>query len=155
MGQNSAMKLMFAAPLALLAVLSVVTLGCADTSGSGGGVNVVKGPEPSSQPTSGISPDKEAEIQLLLQQRNPSTLKCYSDVLNEKHDRAFKGSVAILITLEPAGDSSKASDVKIVNSTLNDKEVHDCLIGKLKEFEFPKLDQGGTMQYVYHFQPAY
>ena len=41
----------------------------------------------------GIPPDKQAEIQLLLQQRDPSTLKCYNDVLNEKHDRAFKGSV--------------------------------------------------------------
>src|SRR6185436_19681175 len=87
----------------------------------------------------GIPPDKQAEIQLVLQQRDPSTLKCYSDVLNEKHDRAFKGSVAVIVTLEPSG---KASDVKIVNSTLNNKEVHDCLIEKIKEFEFPTLDHG-------------
>ena len=135
------------------AVLS--NLGCASSGETGEErVRIVR-PQEKAAEEGGIPPDKQAEIQLVLQQRDPSTLKCYSDVLNEKHDRAFKGSVAILLTLEPAGESSKASDVKIVNSTLNDKEVHDCLIEKLKEFEFPKLDHGGSMQYVYHFQPAY
>lgn len=130
-------------------------LGCASSGEtSEERVRVVHPPEKQAE-QGGIPPDKQADIQLTLEQRDPSTLKCYSDVLNEKHDRAFKGSVAILLTLEPAGESSKASDVKIVNSTLNDKEVHDCLIEKLKEFEFPKLDHGGSMQYVYHFQPAY
>ena len=156
MGQFSALKLMFAAPLAALAVLSIATAGCADTSGSGGGVNVVKGPEPSSSPTSGISPDKEAEIQLLLQQRNPSTLKCYSDVLNEKHDRAFKGTVIVLISLEPAGSQqSKVTDVKVIGGTMTDKEVTSCVVDKLKEFEYPDVVNAGTMQYVYRFEPAY
>ena len=127
-------------------------LGCASTGEPGEGrVRVVRNQEQSAE-QGGIPPDKQAEIQLVLQQRDPSTLKCYSDVLNEKHDRAFKGSVAVIVTLEPSG---KASDVKIVNSTLNNKDVHDCLIEKIKEFEFPKLDHGGSMQYVYHFQPAY
>ena len=126
--------------------------GCA-TSGEPGEERIrVVHPQEQVAEQGGIPPDKQAEIQLLLQQRDPSTLKCYGDVLNEKHDRAFKGSVAVLITLEPSG---KASDVKIVNSTLNDKEVHDCLIEKIKDFEFPTLEHGGTMQYVYHFQPAY
>ena len=132
------------------ALLSV--LGCATTGEPNEErVRVVRNQEQSAE-QGGIPPDKQAEIQLVLQQRDPSTLKCYSDVLNEKHDRAFKGSVAVIVTLEPSG---KASDVKIVNSTLNNKEVHDCLIEKIKDFDFPTLDHGGSMQYVYHFQPAY
>ena len=43
-------------------------------------------------PQGGVPPDKEAEIQLVLQQREVSTRKCYQDVLNEKHDRAFQGT---------------------------------------------------------------
>jgi hypothetical protein len=145
-----------AAQFAALALLFTVVGGCADTSGStGGGVNVVRGPEPSSQPTSGISPDKEAEIQLLLQQRNPSTLKCYSDVLNEKHDRAFKGTVIVLISLEPNGSQAKVSDVKVIGGTMTDKEVTSCVVDKLKEFEYPQVTNAGTMQYVYRFEPAY
>ncbi len=133
-------------------MLGSAVFGCA-TSGSGGEerVRVVRNEEKAAE-TGGISPDKQAEIQLLLQQRNPSTLKCYNDVLAEKHDRAFKGHVAVLIALEPSG---KASDVTIVNSNLNSKDVDDCLIAKIKEFEFPELEHAGSMQYVYHFEPAY
>lgn len=144
---------MLASAGVFVACAIVMTLGCATSDQAGGEerVTVVR-PQEQTAETGGISPDKEAEIQLLLQQRNPSTLKCYSDVLSEKHDRAFKGSVAVLVSLEPSG---KASDVKIVNSTLNNQEVHDCLIAKIKEFEFPQLEHKGSMQYVYHFEPAY
>jgi hypothetical protein len=132
-------------------ILGQAIFGCATAPPGEERVTVVR-PEDKIAETGGIPPDKEADIQLLLQQRNPSTLKCYSDVLSEKHDRAFKGHVAVLLTLEPSGH---ASDVAIVNSSLNNKEVHDCLIAKLKEFEFPQLEHGGSMQYVYHFEPAY
>ena len=141
--------------LAALAVLFAVTSGCAEGSAGGGGVNVVKNPEPSSSPTSGIPPDKEAEVQLLLQQRNPSTLKCYSDVLNEKHDRAFKGTVIVLLSLEPSGGQSKAADVKVIGGSMTDKEVTSCVVDKLKEFDYPEISTAGTMQYVYRFEPAY
>src|SRR3569832_960862 len=127
-------------------------LGCASSGEtSEERVHVAHPPEKQAE-EGGSPPDKQADIQLTLEQRDPSTLKCYSDVLNEKHDRAFKGSVAVLLTLEASG---KASDVKIVNSTLNNDEVQNCLIEKIKDFEFPTLDHGGSMQYVYHFQPAY
>jgi hypothetical protein len=125
-------------------------LGCA-TDPSAGRVQVIHPPEQVAE-AGGIAPDKQAEIQLLLQQREPSTTKCYSDVLNEKHDRAFKGSVSVIIVLEPSG---QASDVRIASSTLDNKEVHDCLIEKIKGFEFPQIEHSGSMQYVYQFQPAY
>lgn len=133
-------------------VLGAGIFGCATTSsGDDERVRVVRTEDKAAE-TGGIPPDKQAEIQLLLQQRNPSTLKCYNDVLAEKHDRAFKGHVAVMITLTPSG---QASDVGIVSSNLNSKEVTDCLISKLKDFEYPTLEHGGSMQYVYHFEPAY
>ena len=156
MGKISKMiRGLLVAQLAALAVLFAVTSGCAEGSAGGGGVNVLKNPEPSSSPTSGIPPDKEAEVQLLLQQRNPSTLKCYSDVLNEKHDRAFKGTVIVLLSLEPSGGQSKAADVKVIGGTMTDKEVTSCVIEKLKDFDYPEISAKGTMQYVYRFEPAY
>ena len=138
-----------------LPLLAVVAAGCAENAASGSGPRtIVKNDEKSSE-VSGIPPDKEAEIQLLLQQRNPSTLKCYSDVLNEKHDRAFKGTVVVLLTLEPSGANSKASNVKVVGGSMTNKEVTSCVIEKLKDFEYPELTASGTMQYIYKFEPAY
>jgi len=140
--------------LAGLALFSSVALGCAETdAGNTQTVHVVKTQEQSAQ-TSGISPDKEAEVQLLLQQRDPSTLRCYQDVLDEKHDRAFKGTVIVLLSLEPAGGSAKGT-AKVIGGTLNNKDVNDCLVSKLNEFEYPQIAQAGTMQYVYRFEPAY
>ncbi len=145
----------FGSPLAALALMSTLAFAaCAETDASGQNVRVVKNSPEVSAPTSGISPDKEAEMQLLLQQRDPSTLRCYQDVLDEKHDRAFKGTVIVLLSLSPSGGASKAS-AKVIGGTLDNNEVNDCLVEKLQDFEYPQIAQAGTMQYVYRFEPAY
>jgi len=153
MGSIAAMtRKLFGSEIAALALLSTLTVAaCAETSDSNErSVRVVKNQEVAAQ-TGGISPDKEAEVQLLLQQRDPSTLRCYQDVLDEKHDRAFKGTVIVLLELTPAGKAS----AKVTGGTLNNKEVSDCLVEKLNDFEYPQVPQTGTMQYVYRFEPAY
>lgn len=139
-----------------IALAGVTTLGCAETSGGERRVRVVKNSE-ADPVIGGIPPDKQAEVQLLLQQRDPSTLRCYQEVLDEKHDRAFKGSVIVVLTLSPVDQSSsKASDVKVIGGTLNNQEVSNCLIEKLKDFEYPGgIESTGSMQYVYKFEPAY
>ena len=143
---------LFGSEIAALALLSTLTVAaCAETSDSNErSVRVVPNKEVSAE-TGGISPDKQAEVQLLLQQRDPSTLRCYQDVLDEKHDRAFKGTVIVLLELTPAGKAT----AKVTGGTLNNKEVSDCLVGKLNDFEYPQVPQTGTMQYVYRFEPAY
>jgi hypothetical protein len=78
--------------------------------------------------------------------------KCYQDVLNEKHTRDFKGKVTILLSLTTSGT---AKAVKIMGGTLKNKEVEDCLVSTVKEFEFPKLDRPGDIQYDYTFEPQY
>jgi hypothetical protein len=133
------------ASVAVWVLSTTVAIGCAETQEQR--VHVIKHND-APPPVGGIPPDKQAEVQ----QRNPSTLKCYEDVLNEKHDRAFKGTVIVLLALEPAG---RASEVTVTGGTLNNKEVSDCLIEKLKDFEYPQIPSKGSMQYVYQFQPAY
>ena len=113
--------------------------------------NIIR-PSDAPPATGGVPPDKENEINLLLQQREPSARKCYQDVLNEKHDRAFKGSVFVMLTVEPSGHPS---DVTVVGGSLNNPEVASCLVEKIKEFEFPAIPNKGSMQYEYRFQPAY
>jgi hypothetical protein len=138
--------------MAVALVAGGFVFGCATGGGGGGGQERARR-EPEVNPeTGGIPPDKQAEIQLILQQRDTSTRRCYNEVLNEKHDRAFKGNVSVLLTIDPSG---KAKEVQVIKSTLNSKEVHDCLIEKIKDFEFPQLEHGGTLQYVFHFEPAY
>ena len=143
---------LFGSEIAALALLSTLAVAaCAETSDSNErSVRVVPNKQESVE-TGGISPDKQAEVQLLLQQRDPSTLRCYQDVLDEKHDRAFKGTVIVLLELTPSGTAT----AKVTGGTLNNKEVSDCLVEKLNGFEYPQVAQKGTMQYVYRFEPAY
>jgi hypothetical protein len=141
---------------AALGLLSFSTFGagCAEETASGEPrVRVIKNDDTPAE-VGGIPPDKQADIQLMLQQRDPSTLKCYEDVLNDKHDRAFKGTAIVLLTLKPAGESSKAS-AKVIGGSLNNEEVNSCLVEKLVGFEYPSIPHEGTMQYTYKFQPAY
>jgi hypothetical protein len=136
------------APLALFAII----VGCASSKPQGEPQYNIIRPEEQVGSTGGVPPDKESEIQLLLQQREPSARKCYQDVLNEKHDRAFQGTIKVLISIEPSG---KASQVKVLGGTLADQGVQQCLVDTLREFEFPPLSQAGEVQYEYRFRPAY
>jgi len=101
--------------------------------------------------TGGVPPDKEAEIKLLLQQRDSSARRCYQDVLNEKRTREFKGTVKVSITIDTVGRGRP----RVTGGTLGNKEVENCLVNMLSEFEYPKLDRGGEVQYEYKFEPQY
>ena len=113
---------------------------------------VVRGGDDVKIDTGGIPPDKQADIISVLQQRDASARKCYQDVLNEKHTREFKGTVKILLSLNTNGS---ARAVKIMGGTLNNQDVESCLIQAVKEFDFPKLDRPGDIQYDYTFEPQY
>jgi hypothetical protein len=143
--------------LGLVAALASLTAGCADETATGEPrVRIVKNNEAPPE-KGGIAPDKQADVQLMLQQREPSVRKCYNDVLNDgSHDRSFKGTVVLLISLEPGGASgSRITGVKVINDTLKNDEVSSCVVDKLKEFEYPDVGSPGTMQYSYKFEPAY
>ncbi len=132
--------------------ISLALGACATTSGEEKPPVIVRGGEEVRMDTGGIPPDKQAEVQLVLQQRDASARRCYQDVLNEKHTRDFKGTVTIMLSLNTNGT---ARDVRIMSSTLNNKDVETCLVQTIKEFEFPKVDRPGDIQYVYKFEPQY
>ncbi len=137
----------------LFATGTCLALGaCATSGGDEKPLPVVVGDEQIRIDTGGIPPDKQADIILVLQQRDASARRCYQDELNEKKTREFKGTVKILLSLNTNGS---ARVVKITGGTLNNKEVESCLVQTVKEFEFPKLDRAGDIQYEYKFEPQY
>jgi hypothetical protein len=140
----------------LFAMGTCLALGACATTGNGDEdkpvATIVRGGEDMTINTGGIPPDKQADIYLVLQQRDASARKCYQDVLNEKHTREFKGTVKIMLSLTTNGT---AKAVKVMGGTLNNPEVEGCLIQTVKDFEFPKLDRPGDVQYDYTFEPQY
>lgn len=142
--------------IAILFAMGTCLAGACATSGNGEEgaplPRVVHGNEDMRIDTGGIPPDKQADIILVLQQRDASARRCYQDELNEKKTRDFKGTVKILLSLDTTGT---ARAVKIMGGTLNNKDVESCLVQTVKEFEFPKLDRPGDIQYDYKFEPQY
>jgi hypothetical protein len=86
-----------------------------------------------------------------LQQRDSSARRCYQDVLNEKHSRDFKGTVKVSITIDTSGHGRP----RIMGGSLGNKDVENCLVQTLRDFEYPKLERGGDVQYEYKFEPQY
>jgi len=143
--------------LGTLGLLTAMSLGCAEETATGEQrVRIVKNNDAPAE-VGGIAPDKQADIQLMLQQREPSVRKCYNDVLNDgSHDRSFKGTVVVLISLASGSkEGAKVTGVKVINDTLKNDDVSSCVVDKLKEFEYPEIPNPGTMQYSYKFEPAY
>src|SRR4051794_25378951 len=94
----------------LVLVFLAAAAGCATTDPQAEPrYNIIKGETPKVQ-EGGIPPERQAEVQLVLQQRDASTRKCYQEVLNDKNDRAFQGTVKVIITV---GTNSQATDVKL------------------------------------------
>ena len=50
-----------------------------------------------------VPPETEAEIAQMLGRRESTTRRCYQNVLNDKHDRSFRGSVTMAIALDVTG----------------------------------------------------
>jgi hypothetical protein len=146
---------MHARNIALLAVLATGALGACKSAPPARPdepqYTIVRPPETAPE-AGGIPPEKQVEIQLVLQQRDTLTRKCYQDVLSARKDRAFKGTVMVLIRLGTAG---KADEVRAVGGTLGDAEVTRCLVDTVRTFEFPALELPGEVQYTYAFEPAY
>jgi hypothetical protein len=59
--------------------------------------------------------------------------------------------VKVLITIDTAGHGKP----RVAGGTLGNQEVADCLLGVLRDFEYPTLDRGGDVQYEYKFEPQY
>jgi hypothetical protein len=142
--------------LVTLGLWAAMSAGCAEETVTGEQrVRIVKNNEAPPE-VGGIPPDKQADIQLMLQQREPSVRKCYNDVLNDgSHDRSFKGTVVVLISLASGGGNAKVTGIKVITDTLKNDDVTSCVVDRLKDFEYPEVANPGTMQYSYKFEPAY
>ena len=111
---------------------------------------VGKGDGPKYQSGTQIPMDKLDEVNKLLARRNPTVSRCLAFVVDNKDlPRNSKGKMTISLTISPAG---KVSDVKVTSDGLNSKPLEDCVIGKIKELEFPQLPKALDTSYTYGFE---
>ncbi len=79
----------------------------------------------------GLSKD---DIQKVVKQRLPSFELCYPKTLEKKPN--IQGEITLQLAIDSSGRVTKVS---LVSSKLNDKNLEQCIIQKIKELTFPSL----------------
>nr|HEX4317489.1 AgmX/PglI C-terminal domain-containing protein [Kofleriaceae bacterium] len=106
-------------------------------------------PPPPDTSASMISADKMDEINRDLSRKRETVSRCLAPVV-DAHElpRNAKGKITFEIVIA----SGHARDVTVVNASLDNKSLTDCAIGKVKEIEFPQLDQPYETSFTYEFE---
>ena len=108
--------------------------------------------EPAARPGDGdiVSPDKMDEINRSLERKRQIMSHCLAIAVDNKElPKNSAGKVTLEIVIGPDG---KASSVKVVRATLESKTLTDCVIGHVKEIQFPELAKPYETSYTYGFE---
>ncbi|MFL5319527.1 MAG: AgmX/PglI C-terminal domain-containing protein [Myxococcaceae bacterium] len=65
---------------------------------------------------------------------------CYETAL--QHSPELAGKVAVLFTIDPAGD---ISDADLAETTLNNESAEQCMLSKIRRWKFPAPEGGGVV----------
>ena len=134
---------------ALAVLAAVLVTGCGgkqsgDTTPTGGGERVER--------ASGgeiVPPEKMDEINRNLERKRPAMSRCLTMAVDSKE---LPKNSAGKVTVELVIEGGKAASVKIVRATLESKMLHDCVIAKIREIEFPQLPKPYETSYTYGFE---
>jgi hypothetical protein len=97
-----------------------------------------------------VAPEKMDEINRLLDRKRPTVSRCLTMVVDNKElPKAARGKMTLGITISPAG---AASSVKVISDSLDSKPLQECVIGKIKEIQFPDLPKQYETTYAYAFE---
>ena len=97
-----------------------------------------------------VSPEKMDEITRLLQRKGNIISKCLSRAVDNKElPKNSRGKITLDIVISPAG---KADTVKIIKASLDSASLHDCVIGHVKEIQFPELPTTFPTSHTYAFE---
>ena len=129
-----------------------VLAGCggkhADTTPSGGATG--EGGTAEHQHTDMVPPEKMDEINRILDRKRSVMSRCLAMAVDNKElPKNSAGKITIEIVIAPSG---KADPVKVVRSTLESKTLQDCVIGHVKEIQFPDLPKPYETSYTYGFE---
>lgn len=132
--------------------MALLVAGCggkhADTTPSGGAAN--EGENAEHPNTDMVPPEKMDEIKRNLDRKRPIMSRCLAIAVDNKElPKNSAGKVTVEIVIGPGG---KADTVTIVRATLDSKTLNQCVIGHIKEIQFPELPKPYETSYTYGFE---
>jgi hypothetical protein len=122
-----------------------------DTTGSGVTIdpNATSG-DPTDRSGKMIPDEKVVEIHRLLDRKRPTVSRCLTMVVdNQELPKGSKGKMTLSIRIAQQGQADK---IEVIKSSLESKSLESCVIGKVKEIEFPQIPSPYETTYSYAFE---
>jgi hypothetical protein len=114
--------------------------------GGGGGETEGGGGENSAM----VSADTMEEITKMFQRKGNAVSRCLTMVVDNKElPKNSRGKVTLEVYISPAG---KPERVKILKASLDNQALHNCIIERVKEIQFPSVPNTYPTTYTYAFE---
>jgi hypothetical protein len=99
-----------------------------------------------------VSPEATDEIRRMLDRKQRIISRCLADAVERGDAPAnARGKMSLDIVISPAG---KAETVRVIKSSFEAQGVQDCVIGHVREIQFPRLPKSYPTSYTYAFEAS-
>ncbi len=97
-----------------------------------------------------VPAEKMDEIEQLLNRKGGLMSRCLAVAVDNKElPKNSHGKITLDITIQPSG---KAEPVKVIKATLQSKALEECVLGHLREIQFPQLPKAYPTSHTYAFE---
>ncbi len=107
---------------------------------------------PETDPSTMVSGETMDEITKMFQRKGNAVSRCLSVVIDNKElPKNSRGKITLEVTISTSG---KPTAVKILKASLDSKPLHDCVIERVKEIQFPTVPNTYPTTYTYAFEAS-
>jgi len=97
-----------------------------------------------------VTPEKMDEIEQLLNRKAGLMSRCLAVAVDNKElPKNSHGKITLDITIQPGG---KAEPIKVIKATLESKALEECVIGHVRDIQFPQLPKAYPTSHTYAFE---
>jgi hypothetical protein len=90
-----------------------------------------------------VAPERQDAVERTFARKTADLQDCWTREYEKSHDRKLEGDLTIQMNVQPNG---KATDVKVVKTTLNNADVVNCVQQMIGGWDFP--EGAGTVAYL-------
>jgi hypothetical protein len=121
-----------------------------DPDSGGGEVGGGEGIPQNNQEGDVVSAETLDEIQRMFQRKGSAVSRCLAIVVDNKElPKNSRGKITLEVTITPSGSPG---DIKILKASLDSKALHDCIVERVKEIQFPAIPKAYPATYTYAFE---
>lgn len=97
-----------------------------------------------------VPPERMDEIKIALDRKRNAAARCLADAVNSgAADRNARGHVSLGFTI---GTDGRAGQITVIESSLDNPTVEQCVVGKVGDIEFGPLPRALEWSYVFAFE---